>query len=257
MKRKKILIFSLIFVTVVVIGFLISTLLIREPQTIPSKATDTQGPTCPAEESGSCTWESDTGTTSFKVVITNVSNGQKILETTTSAKEVKFTPVAGRSYKCSVEPVNSCGTGPEASDTGACLVVTGTPPPTETPTMTPPPTETPEVSPTPTLTLTPSPTKTQTPTPTLTETPTPTSTPEFTPTPGPSETPHPSATRTRTPTRTQTPTPPLETTEEPTPEEIEFIAQNSPAPTIPESGTPANWLFVVVPLAIIMLGLIF
>jgi len=240
MKKKNILLISLIFISVVLISFIATIFLLREKPTLPTKAT---GPSCPAN-TGTCSWSSDNTATSFNVKIVDQTTGATILDTNTSHKKVDFTPETGHSYKCLVSPVNSCGKGPESTDTTACTIITGTvtPSPTSTPsptitisvtvtvTSTPPPdstpTVTPEISPTPTLTLTPSPTEEIQPTPTITLTNTPTPTSESLPS--------------ETPASTLLPT-------------------NTPysAPTIPESGIPANWLFMLVPLAIIFIGLVF
>ena len=238
MKKKTILIISLIFVTTVLFGILAAMLLLREKPTLPSKATE-QGPTCPAN-SGSCTWSSDDTATSFKVKIVDQTTGNTVLEKTTSDKKVDFTPVANHSYKCTVTPENSCGKGPEKSDTSACILITGTPSPSQTPTTPPPPDSTPTVTPeftlTPTLTLTPSPTDEISSTPTVT--------PEISETPGPTET--------ATPTKTPAPT----STSQPVFTYAPSYTSYPSSPTIPESGIPANWLFMLVPVAIIFIGLV-
>src|SRR3989344_1140771 len=271
MKKKNILIISLIFLTVLVIGFLTATFLLKEKPSLPSKAT---GPSCPAD-SGSCTWSSDESATSFRVRIIDQTTNTTILNKITSDKKVDFTPTANHSYKCTVTPINSCGEGEESSDTSTCTVITGTPAPTSTITPTPPtdttPTITPEVSLTPSMTLTPSPTEeiSSTPTPTVEISSTPTPTEETSSTPTPAE--DISTTPTRTPTLTQTPTPTRTLT--PTPTKIlsttparthtppqgttSFAEQTEAQPTIPASGTPASWIFILVPLAILLLGLIF
>lgn len=252
MKKKTILVISLVFITIVLLGFLASTLLLREPKTIPSKATE-EGPSCPAVNSGSCTWSSDDSATSFDVKIIDQTASKTVLEKTTSDKKVEFTPLAGHSYKCIVIPVNSCGKGPENSDIVTCELITGTPPPSETPTLTPTVTETPPPGSTPTVTpeftITPSLTFTPTPTEEITSTPTPT--PNLTETPTPSETPTP----TETPAPTETPE--LTSTPAPSYTPLPTYTPYPSSPTIPESGTPAHWIFILVPLAILILGLVF
>jgi len=251
MNKKTIIILSSVFIGVLVIGFLTGLFLLRRKPTIPGKAT---GPSCPVN-SGTCNWSSDDTATSFNVRIVDQTTGSTILTTTTTEKKVNFTPVAGHSYKCLVTPVNSCGTGPEKTDTATCLVnITETPVLTPTITPTPPeettPTATPEASLTPTLTTTPTPTEEASPTPT--------STPGLTEIPTPTPTPTPTDTVESTPTETPTSTPlPTNTpAQEISSAVTEALAQQS-SPTIPQSGTPVQWFFVIIPVAIIILGLIF
>lgn len=240
MKKKNILLISLIFISVVLISFIATIFLLREKPTLPTKAT---GPSCPVN-TGSCSWSSDETATSFNVKIVDRTTGTTILDTNTSNKKVDFTPEAGHSYKCLVSPVNSCGEGPESTATSICTVITGTITPSPTNTLTPTstitvtatvtstpppdstPTVTPEISPTPTLTLTPIPTEEIQPTPTITLTNTPIPTTENQPTESPVTT---------------------------------LLPTNTPysAPTIPESGIPASWIFIIMPISIIILGLIF
>src|SRR3989344_3324588 len=129
MNKKSAIIITLVFITLALIGFLISTLLLREQPTIPSRATS---PSCPLD-SASCSWSADNSATSFEVKIVDKTTGVKIVDTTTSDKTVKFTPVGGHTYECLVTPVNSCGKGPEVKDSATCQVITGTPPSSPTP----------------------------------------------------------------------------------------------------------------------------
>src|SRR3989344_4046659 len=115
--KKTVLIISLVFITIVLLSYLASTLLLREKPTLPSKATGTQGPTCPESNSGFCSWSSDESATSFDVKIIDQTTSKTVLEKITDQKKVNFTPIAGLSYKCTVVPGNPCGKGPEESDT--------------------------------------------------------------------------------------------------------------------------------------------
>jgi len=246
MNKKKILIYSLIFILVAVLGFISATLLLREKPTLPGRATETPteapqpaGPAC-FENSGSCSWSGDETATSFNVKIIDQSTGEVIHEETTTENVVYFTPKADQTYKCVVTPVNSCGQGPEAEGEATCTaLLTPTPTPTEEPTVTPTgePTPTDELTPTPTDELTPTPTEEFTPTPTEEDTPTPTDEPTLSPTDEP----------TSTPKQTNTPT------------EIILVSETSPQaePTIPESGIPMHWIFILVPVSILILGLLF
>lgn len=124
-----------------------------------------------------------------------------------------------------------------------------TPTPTPTPSLTPVPsrTPTPSVTPTPTPSVTPTPSLTPTPTPTVTLTPTPG--PSLTPTPGPSATP------TLTPTPSQTPTPTeiiiASVTYTPTPQ-----YSPTPKPTTPAAGIQPPWYIIVIPAALLLLGIL-
>ena len=248
MNKKKILIFSLVFITVVIVGFIAATFLLREKPTLPGRATeaptDTPQPTGPIclDNSGSCSWSSDETATSFEVKIIDEITGETVLDKTTNENVVYFTPLANHVYKCTVIPINSCGTGVEESAQTICTVEFS---PTPSPSDIPTPTE--ELTPTltPTGTLTPSPTDELTPTPTDELTPTPTD--ELTPTPTEEFSPTPTDEATSTPKPSSTPT------------EIVLISETQPpvTPTIPESGIPANWFFLMMPLVIIIVGLIF
>ncbi|MDO8497995.1 MAG: hypothetical protein Q7S61_05645 [bacterium] len=166
--------------------------------------------------------------------------------------------------------INAWGNKKTGKDLNSCTVATA---PTPTPTAILP-------SPSPTLTtIPPTPTNTPVPpTPTNTATPTPTSTPIFTPTP--TNTPPPGATSTPTPTITPTPppgatntptptnTPPPGATNTPTPTPTQILlakltntpivtGQPTSKPTIPSAGSVAPWFFVGIPIAVILLALIF
>lgn len=119
----------------------------------------------------SCTWDLATDGSSYKVKITEVETLSVVKEETlapTIGKTV-FSINQGKTYKCDVSAVNSCGTASiAASDELLCQVdakISPTVPPTSTPTPTPPsatvpPTIPPTVAPpTPTTTVTPIPTK--------------------------------------------------------------------------------------------------
>lgn len=176
-------------------------------------------------------------------------------------------PVCEQPATC--RPSSECSAGGGTTGTGSCdnpdhiccLPPEVTPTETPTPTSTSTPTPTPTNTPTPTATYTPTPTST--PVPSNTPTPTNTPTPQATNTPGPTWTPQP----TYTPVPTFTPPPGATNTPTPTPTEIILIANNNtptptPAqataqPTVPAAGTPIAWFIVLIPIAMLALGMVF
>lgn len=157
------------------------------------------------------------------------------------------------------------------SDAGTICCVPPSVTPTATPTVTNTPT--PTNSPTPTATSTPIPTFTPVPT----NTPYPTYTPYPTNTPLPTSTPRPTNTGTPVPTWTPVPTYTPQPTYTPiptstgvptaTPTEIIIVVNNTntptpttegtSVPTIPAAGVPVAWYLVLIPVALLGLGLIF
>lgn len=131
-----------------------------------------------------CKWDSLGGGYTYKVTIVDATTGTIIAQNSIAATQLSFPASSGKTYRCDVSAVNSCGEGPKSSGTGsACPGVVAQAPVASTPTPTP------------------------TPTPTLTPTPTP-ATPTPTPTPVP-PTPAPSTPTPTTPTPIAvTPTPP-------------------------------------------------
>lgn len=186
----------------------------------------------------------------------------------------------GKSYP-SACMINAWGNKKTNKDLTSCAVVSSPTPtsslPSPSPTLTtvpPTPTNTP-IPPTPTKTPSPTPTSTPISTPTPTNTPPPgatsTPTPTITPTPPPGATNTPTPTNTPPPGATNTPTPVNPTaTMTPTPTQIllakltntpivtgQPTTQPTAKPTIPSAGSVAPWFFVGIPIAIILLALIF
>ena len=242
-KRKTFIIGGTLLI--LVIGLVVGVLLSQEPQLFFKRAT---APLCPLD-SATCRWDYSATGVQFNVTVVDQTTGQTVVNTTTTAKEVIFSPMVGHVYRCTVVPKNECGDGQSQETTGVCVGV-GTP--TPTPSNTPTPTETP----TPALTATPTPTPSvcEVPpneclpaadcsdqgreagnedcssagvgyvccmpfgtTPTPTNTPTPTETPTPTGTPTPTHTVTPTNTPTPPPGSTSTPTPPPGSTATPTP----------------------------------------
>lgn len=104
-----------------------------------------------------CSWDASTDATSYKLKITEVDTEAIVKdETVTSTTRVVFSVTQGRTYRCEVSAINSCGNkGPSGTDTVLCQVEGAV----VSPTPTPSPTGEPAPSPTgePTLTLTPTP----------------------------------------------------------------------------------------------------
>lgn len=170
MNKINLAILSLIVLMVLAAGAIVSILFLqrKQPQTIPSRATDLS---CRVD-SAFCSFSSDDTATSFKVEIIDKSTGEKIVSKTTPDKTVYFTSKIGHTYECSVIPINACGQGSAASGQTTCFAdTTPIPTPTDTP-PTPTPTV-PEDSPTPTLTPPPDLTQTPTSSPQATSTPPP------------------------------------------------------------------------------------
>jgi hypothetical protein len=77
---------------------------------------------CNFEKAG-CVWESVSGSTKYSVKVTEVETGATIATDTINAPTTKtsFPVVQGRTYKCEVSAVNSCGaTGGTNEDTLLC-----------------------------------------------------------------------------------------------------------------------------------------
>lgn len=160
---------------------------------------------CIADQS-TCSWTAAENATGYHYEIK--SGEELVTQGDTAETSVKFTSVAGKTYTCSVNAVNNCGSGTRGSDTATCAGPTNTPTPTPTATPTKTPTATP--------------TNTPTATPTLTPTQGPTATPTNTPTPTPT-------TVVSAPTNTPTPTP--------TTVIVTQIVQSSPQPTLAPTGS--------------------
>jgi len=133
-----------------------------------------QGNDCFFEEAN-CSWDAVTGAVTYNLKIAELDTGSVVKEETLNSGTTKvvFSVTQGKTYKCDITAVNSCGqTGGTGSDTRLCkvegIVATSTPTPTvpletsPTPTSppeataTPVPTEVPEITETPTPTLPPS-----------------------------------------------------------------------------------------------------
>ena len=118
---------------------------------------------CQFDKAG-CVWEAVSGATKYSVKVTEVETGANVATQSINAPTVKtsFPVVQGRTYKCEVSAVNSCGTtGGTNEDTLLCEA-DGFFSPTPAPTAAPPP---PPPAPVSTPTPTPLPTPTPTPTP--------------------------------------------------------------------------------------------
>jgi hypothetical protein len=106
--------------------------------------------TCVFEKAG-CVWEGVSGATKYSVKVTEVETGASVSSETINAPALKtsFPVVQGRTYKCEVSAINSCGaTGGINEDTLLCEtdafvspapVSTPPPAPVSTPTPTPTP----------------------------------------------------------------------------------------------------------------------
>lgn len=111
-----------------------------------------------------CTWSALEDGSSYKVTITEVETQTKVKEETLAPAVVKtvFPINQGKTYKCDVAAVNTCGSiGVASSDELLCIVdaiISQTPTPTVAPTIAP--TEAPTVPPAVVVTSTPIPTKT-------------------------------------------------------------------------------------------------
>lgn len=110
--------------------------------------------TCQFDKAG-CVWEAVGGATKYNTKITEVETGAVIATETINAPTTKtsFPVVQGRTYKCEVSAINSCGaTGGTNEDSLLCQTdafVSPTPVPTQTPPP-PPPVSTPLPTPAPT-----------------------------------------------------------------------------------------------------------
>lgn len=155
------------------------------------------------------------------------------------------------------------------------VVPTDSPTPTVSITTQPSPSVSPSISPSisPTTTITTSPTLSPSISPTISPTTNPSAT--VTPTTDPSHSPTPTVTNSPTPNPSYTPvptwtpqptwTPPPGSTATPTPTEIILAVNNTNTPTpqgasqptIPSAGVPIAWFVVLIPLALLTIGLIF
>jgi hypothetical protein len=93
-----------------------------------------------------CTWEAVSGAANYSVKVTEVDSGSVIKNVTVGGSSVSYTfPVTqGKTYRCDIAAVNSCGTsGPTGSAEAVCevdgLTVSTAPSATPTPTPTPTP----------------------------------------------------------------------------------------------------------------------
>lgn len=183
-----------IIIIVLLIGIPITVYFAKQQQETRSRAEETcqppaavsnvkvNFPNCEGDvcnfEQASCTFDAVSGAVTYSLKVTEVDSGSVIKsETLSSATKIIFPVTNGKTYKCDVAAVNSCGqTGATGTDSKLCVIEgqLPTPSPTPTPTLTPVPTATP------TLTPTPTPVPSGTPTPTVvvvTSTPIPTSPP--------------------------------------------------------------------------------
>ena len=102
---------------------------------------DCSGSTCSFTTAG-CSWNSATNASTYQIVVTEVDTGTQVTKQSVNASTTKLTfPVtAGRTYKCDVTGVNSCGqSGGTGTDSLLCQVEGGTPIPTATPVVARPP----------------------------------------------------------------------------------------------------------------------
>lgn len=106
--------------------------------------------TCQFDKAG-CTWESVSGVASYNVKVTEVETGVTIATESVKPPSVKtsFSVVQGRTYKCEVSAVSSCGTIGATNEDSLLCQVEGFVSPTPEPTP-PPPTPTPTPTPVPT-----------------------------------------------------------------------------------------------------------
>ncbi len=109
---------------------------------------------CQFDKAG-CVWEPVSGATKYSVKVTEVETGANIATNTINAPTVKtsFPVVQGRTYKCEVSAINSCGsTGGTNADSLLCQAdafVSPPPAPTQAPTPAPVVVATPLPTPTP------------------------------------------------------------------------------------------------------------
>lgn len=108
-------------------------------------------------DKASCSWDPVSGASSYNVKVTEVDSGNvvKTDSITSGTTKIVFPVTPGKTYKCEVTAVNSCGsTGGTGSDSLLCSVPGNTTSPSPTPKATPTP---PPATPAPVSTPTPSP----------------------------------------------------------------------------------------------------
>lgn len=94
------------------------------------------GETCQFDKAG-CVWDSVSGATSYNVKVTEVETGAVIKSDSVTTTNTSFPVVQGRTYKCEISAVSSCGTvGGSNEDTLLCEADAFLSP---TPASTPPP----------------------------------------------------------------------------------------------------------------------
>lgn len=100
------------------------------------------GETCQFDKAG-CVWESVASAASYNVKVTEVETGSVVKTESVATLNTSFPVVQGRTYKCEVSAVNSCGaTGDTNEDTLLCeadAFLTPAPTPTPAPVSTLPP----------------------------------------------------------------------------------------------------------------------
>ncbi len=105
---------------------------------------------CQFDKAG-CVWESVSGATSYNVKITEVETGAIVKSDSVTTTKTSFPVVQGRTYKCEVAALNSCGAvGGTNEDSIVCEIdgfVSPTPTPTVAPVATPVPTPVPTATP--------------------------------------------------------------------------------------------------------------
>lgn len=188
MNRKKTIIISLIVVGILLIAIPVAVYLVKQQQTINSRAqnaanTTAESCTPPAAvenvrveypncEQGStlqcsfteanCTWDQVTGAQNYNVKVTETDTNTvvKTDKVTSGTTKVVFPVVTGRTYQCDISAVNSCGArGGTGTDSLLCKVdgIFGSPSPTPSPSVLPSPSPSPRPSPSPVPTPSPSP----------------------------------------------------------------------------------------------------
>lgn len=102
------------------------------------------GESCQFDKAG-CVWDAVSGATKYNVKVTEVETGAIIKTESVTTTKTSFPVVQGRTYKCEVSAVSSCGSvGGTNEDTIVCEVdALLSPTPTPTPTPTPAPVSTP------------------------------------------------------------------------------------------------------------------
>lgn len=102
---------------------------------------------CQFDKAG-CNWAAVSGATKYNVKVTEVETGVTIKSETVTGTKTSFPVVQGRTYKCEVSAVNSCGSVGGTNEDSLLCEVDAFVSPTPTPTP-PPPVETPTPAPTP------------------------------------------------------------------------------------------------------------